>query len=220
MDEDVVASTRPSKLEPKRLEEPPQVGKRDVREISASHTRQESPRIHDATLAAKPGGVVSALSPDERTRRSGEWSRAQRLPGTAALPGELICESRWHFELQFIQARRRARQPLIGGGALDATGWSSNLLSNRQVRSCVQPEFECRSSPSSRWPHGKVDAVGVPRPACWLRSRRVGLSRLSWLCEGSSEMEGELSIDRLSANEPEGQAVTASAAGEVCFVQR
>ena len=61
--EDVVTPTRSPELEPERLDKPPHVGERDVREIPASDARQESPRIHDATLAVNPMPRLGPANP-------------------------------------------------------------------------------------------------------------------------------------------------------------
>jgi len=62
VDEDMVAPACPSQLEPERLDQPLNVGERDVPEIAASDPRKEPPRIHNATLPASTDGSQLRLS--------------------------------------------------------------------------------------------------------------------------------------------------------------
>ena len=64
MDEDVVASARPPELEAERLNEPPHVRERDVRQVAASESREEPPWIHGATLPTSADEVFSVANLD------------------------------------------------------------------------------------------------------------------------------------------------------------
>src|SRR3990170_7490957 len=59
VDEDVVASARPPELEAERLNEPPHVRERDIRQVAANEPREEPPRIHGATLPTSADEILS-----------------------------------------------------------------------------------------------------------------------------------------------------------------
>ncbi len=82
VDEHMMATGRPPQLEPERLDEPLHVGERDVREIAASDTRKQPPRIHDATLPASTDGCYGGSAP----RETNQWSANRRGRADVRIP--------------------------------------------------------------------------------------------------------------------------------------
>ncbi len=82
VDEHMMATARPPQLEPERLDEPLHVGERDVREIAASDTRKQPPRIHDATLPASTDGCYGGSAP----RETNQWSANRRGRADVRIP--------------------------------------------------------------------------------------------------------------------------------------